>query len=296
MTTRRELLKQMAWISAGSFIAQNCFGFTDVKNKKVGVQLYTVRDLIGKDAKGTIKQLAALGYGEVENFGYNGKYFGMSAAEYKTFLSDVGLKATSGHYMYGNYGNRQVPGTVIYGWEKAVEDAKTIGQDYMVVAYLMPNERKSLDDYKKIAEDLNKAGEVCKKSGIQLCYHNHDFEFEQVNGQLPFDILTKETDEKLLKLEIDLYWASRAGQDPIKLFNQHKGRVSLWHVKDMDKTEKKNFTEVGNGVIDFATIFKNAKLSGMKHFFVEQDVCPGNPLDSLKQSIGHIKSNLVQYL
>ena len=102
--------------------------------------------------------------------------------------------------------------------------------------------------------------------------------------------------EILLKLEIDLYWATRAGQDPISLFQQHKGRVALWHTKDMDKTEKKNFTEVGNGVIDFATIFKNAKLSGMKHFFVEQDVCPGSPFDSIKQSIGYIKSNLVQYL
>lgn len=296
MTTRRQLLRQMAWISAGAFISKNSFAFSDVKNKKIGVQLYTVRDLIGKDAKGTIKKVAALGFAEVENFGYNGKFFGMSAEEYKTFLSDLGLKAASGHYMYGNFGNKQVPGTIIYGWEKAVEDAKKIGQDYMVVAYLMPNERKSLDDYKKIAEDLNKAGELCKKSGIQLCYHNHDFEFETLNGQLPFDILTKETDEKLLKLEIDLYWAVRAGQDPITLFNNHKGRVALWHVKDLDKTEKKNFTEVGNGVIDFATIFKNAKRSGMKHFFVEQDVCPGDPLDSIKQSIGYIKSNLLQYL
>lgn len=296
MTTRRDLLKQMALIGAGTILSKNSFAFADVKNKKVGVQLYTVRDLIGKDPKGTISKIAALGFGEVENFGYNGKFFGMSATEYKTFLSDVGLKAASGHYMYGNMGNRQVPGTILYGWEKAVEDAKTIGQDYMVLAYLMPNERKTLDDYKIIAADLNKAGEICKKAGIQLCYHNHDFEFEPVNGKLPFDILTNQTDEKLVKLEIDLYWATKAGIDPIQLFNTHKGRVALWHVKDMDKTEKKNFTEVGNGVIDFATIFKNAKVSGMKHFFVEQDVCPGNPLDSIKQSIGHIQSNLVQYL
>ncbi len=296
MATRREVLQQMAWLTAGSFMMQNSFASTDVKNKKVGVQLYTVRDLIAKDAKGTIKQVAGLGYSEVENFGYNGKFFGMTAAEYKNFLSDVGLKAASGHYMYGNFGNRQVPGTIVYGWEKAVEDAKAIGQDYMVVAYLMPNERKSLDDYKKIAEDLNKAGETCKKAGIQLCYHNHDFEFEQVNGQLPMDILTQQTDANLVKIELDLYWATRAGQNPIQFFNQHKGRVALWHVKDMDKTEKKNFTEVGNGIIDFATIFQQAKLSGMKHFFVEQDVCPGNPLDSIKQSISYIQSNLVKHL
>jgi len=287
MTTRRELLKQMAWVTAGSFLMQDAFAYNDVKNKKVGVQLYTIREAIGKDAKGSLKQIADLGFSEVENFGYNGKFFGMDAATYKGLLGDLGMTAPSGHYMYNN---------ILKGWEKAVEDAKAIGQDYMVLAYLLPPERKSLDDYKKIADNLNKAGEVCKQAGIQLCYHNHEFEFEAMNGTLPFDILTNETDAGLVKVELDLYWATVAGQDPVALFKKHKGRVALWHVKDMDKTPKKNFTEVGNGVIDFATIFKHAKTSGMKHFFVEQDVCPGSPFDSIKQSIGYIKSNLTKHL
>ena len=287
MATRRELLKQMAWVTAGSFLMQDAFAYNDVKNKKVGVQLYTIREAIGKDAKGSLKQIADLGFGEVENFGYNGKFFGMDAATYKSLIGDLGMTAPSGHYMYNN---------ILKGWEKAVEDAKAIGQDYMVLAYLLPPERKSLDDYKKIAENLNKAGELCKQAGIQLCYHNHEFEFEAMNGQLPFDILTNETDAGLVKIELDLYWASVAGQDPVGLFKKHKGRVALWHVKDMDKTPKKNFTEVGNGVIDFASIFKHAKTSGMKHFFVEQDVCPGSPFDSIKQSIGYIKSNLTKHL
>jgi sugar phosphate isomerase/epimerase len=288
MTTRRELLKQMAWVTAGSFLMKDALAFNDIKNKKVGVQLYTIRDFISKDPKGSLKQIADLGFGEVENFGYNkGKFFGMEPAVYKAYLSELGMTAPSGHYMYGN---------ILNGWDKAVEDAKAIGQDYMVLAYLLPPERKSLDDYKKIAVNLNKAGETCKKAGIQLCYHNHEFEFEAMNGQLPFDILTNETDEGLVKIELDLYWATVAGQDPVTLFKKHKGRIALWHVKDMDKTPKKNFTEVGNGVIDFATIFKNAKTSGMKHFFVEQDVCPGSPFDSIKQSIGYIKSNLIKQL
>jgi len=287
MTTRRELLKQMAWVTAGSFLMQDAFAYNDVKNKKVGVQLYTIREAIGKDAKGSLKQIADLGFSEVENFGYNGKFFGMDAATYKGLLGDLGMTAPSGHYMYNN---------ILKGWEKAVEDAKAIGQNYMVLAYLLPPERKSLDDYKKIADNLNKAGEVCKQAGIQLCYHNHEFEFEAMNGTLPFDILTNETDAGLVKVELDLYWATVAGQDPVALFKKHKGRVALWHVKDMDKTPKKNFTEVGNGVIDFATIFKHAKTSGMKHFFVEQDVCPGSPFDSIKQSIGYIKSNLTKHL
>jgi sugar phosphate isomerase/epimerase len=287
MLNRRELLKQMALVTAGSFFMNDALALHDAKNKKIGVQLYTLRDAISKDAKGSLKRVAELGFGEVENFGYNGKFFGMDANTYKSLLGDLGMTAPSGHYMYGN---------ILNGWEKAVEDAKAIGQDYMVLAYLIPPERKSLDDYKKIAENLNKAGEVCKKAGIQLCYHNHEFEFEAMNGQLPFDILTGETDAGLVKIELDLYWAMVAGQDPVALFKKHKGRIALWHVKDMDKTPKKNFTEVGNGVIDFTTIFKNAKTSGMKHFFVEQDVCPGSPFDSISQSIGYIKSNLIKHL
>lgn len=293
--TRRDLLKQMAWVTAGSFMINEAMAF-DVKNKKVGVQLYTLRNQIGKDAKGTLKKVAELGFGEVENFGYSGKFFGMTPAEYKSVLGDLGLTAPSGHYMYGNFGNKKIPGTVLNGWEKAVEDAAAIGQQYMVIAYLMPEERGDIDNYKRTAEGISKAAEVCKKSGIQLCYHNHDFEFEAQNGILPFDILTKETPAELVKIELDLYWASKAGQDPVSLFKQHKGRIALWHVKDMDNTPKKHFTEVGNGVIDFASIFKNAKASGMKHFFVEQDECPGSPFDSIAKSIGHIKSNLIKQL
>lgn len=293
--TRRDLLKQMAWVTAGSFMINEAMAF-DVKNKKVGVQLYTLRNQIGKDAKGTLKKVAELGFGEVENFGYSGKFFGMTPAEYKSVLGDLGLTAPSGHYMYGNFGNKKIPGTVLNGWEKAVEDAAAIGQQYMVIAYLMPEERGDIDNYKRTAEGISKAAEVCKKSGIQLCYHNHDFEFEAQNGILPFDILTKETSAELVKIELDLYWASKAGQDPVSLFKQHKGRIALWHVKDMDNTPKKHFTEVGNGVIDFASIFKNAKASGMKHFFVEQDECPGSPFDSIAKSIGHIKSNLIKQL
>jgi sugar phosphate isomerase/epimerase len=293
---RRELLKQMAWVTAGSFMMKDALALHDVKNKKVGVQLYTVRNEIGKDPKGTLQQVAKLGFGEVESFGYNGKFFGMSATEYKSLLSDLGMSAPSGHYMYGNFGNKQNPGTVIHGWDKAVEDAAALGQKYMVIAYLMPNERGDINTYKQIAANLSKAAETCKKSGIQLCYHNHDFEFEAQNGQLPFDILTSETDADLVKIELDLYWATRAGQDPIALFKKHQGRIALWHVKDMDNTDKKNFTEVGSGVIDFATIFKHAKTSGMKHFFVEQDMCPGSPFDSIKKSIGFIQSNLVKNL
>ncbi len=295
MTNRRTLLKNMALLSAGSVLAgKTAWADSFRKNHPIGLQLYTLRDQIVKDVPGTLKRVAELGYNEVETFGYNGKYFGLDAQAYKALLDQFGLKPVSGHYMYG--ANMKMPGSLRNGWEKAVDDAAAIGQQYMVLAFLMPDERRSLDDYKQVAADLNKAGRICQKAGIQLCYHNHDFEFQSVNGTLPFSILTERTDPALVKLELDLYWTVKAGQDPITLFNQHAGRIALWHVKDMDKTEKKNFTEVGNGVIDFASIFKQAELSGMKHFFVEQDQCPGDPFVSIKQSIGHIKKNLVRYV
>jgi len=286
MTTRRELLKQLAFFSAGSLLMKDSIASAFKPSKQVGLQLYTLRSDMGKTPLETLQKVAELGYGEVENFGYgNGKFFGMDAKTYKGHLDHMGLKAVSGHYMM----------SAIPAWQQAVDDAAAIGQKYMVIAFLLPNERKDLDSYKNIAAELNKAGELCKKAGIQLCYHNHDFEFQPIDGQLPFDLLMQ-TDKDLVKAELDLYWAVKAGQMPLDLFNKYPGRVVLWHVKDMDKTEKKFFTEVGNGVIDFKSIFKNAKKSGMEHFFVEQDVCPGPPLESITKSIAYIKSNLVPIL
>jgi sugar phosphate isomerase/epimerase len=182
---------------------------------------------------------------------------------------------------------------MLHNWDKAVDDAKTVGVKYMVCAWLSPAERGNIDHYKLLAERLNKAGETCKKAGIQLCYHNHDFEFIKDNDQLPYDILLNSTDKDLVKFECDLYWVNKAGHDPVEIFNAHPGRFPLWHVKDMDKTEKHFFTEVGNGTIDFKRIFKSADKAGLKYFFVEQDMTPGDPFDSITKSIAYIKQNLV---
>jgi sugar phosphate isomerase/epimerase len=287
------MITTLAGYSAGTLLLNNALAMTNKSTHAIGLQLYTLRSDMGKDAAGTLKKVSDLGYREVENFGYNGKFFGMSADAYRATLNGLGLSAPSGHYMYGNFGNKQIPGTILTGWDKAVEDAATLGQKYMVVAYLMPEERKSLDDYNKIAAALNKAGESCKKAGIQLCYHNHDFEFQAIDGTLPFDLLMSQTDSNLLKIELDLYWAVKANHPPLDLFQKYPKRIELWHVKDMDNTEKKFFTEVGSGTIDFKSIFKAAKKSGMKHFFVEQDQCPGSPLISIEKSIGYIKGNLI---
>jgi sugar phosphate isomerase/epimerase len=216
----------------------------------------------------------------------------MEPAEYAKVLKDNGLIMPSAHYMLGE-GMAAAKGTISNEWQKAVDDAAAVGTKYMVCAYLLDSERGTLTHYKQTADKLNKAGEICKKAGIQLCYHNHDFEFIKQDGKLPYEALLNFTDPKLVKMEMDIYWMYKAKQDPIAMFNRYPGRFPLWHVKDMDNTPKQMFTEVGNGVIPFKEIFKHAGTAGMQYFFNEQDVCPGDPFDSITKSYAYIKQNLV---
>jgi sugar phosphate isomerase/epimerase len=220
----------------------------------------------------------------------------MDPAAFSKVLKQNGLIMPSSHYRVGEekVNGETQKGTLLSDWDKAVDDAAAVGVKYMVCAYLSEAERGGLDHYKLLAEQFNKAGERCKKAGIQFCYHNHDFEFQKQGDTFPYTVLLQNTDKNLVKMELDLYWVTKAGHDPIALFNQHPGRFPLWHVKDMDKTAAKDFTEVGNGSINFKNIFTHADKAGMKFFFVEQDKTPGNPFDSISTSISYIKKNLVK--
>ncbi|HET7116325.1 MAG TPA: sugar phosphate isomerase/epimerase, partial [Hanamia sp.] len=221
------------------------------------------------------------------------KFYGMSPVTFKKVLKDNGLVMYSSHYRLGkDLDKGQIQkGTILHDWHRAIDDAAEVDLKYMVCAYLSPTERGNLDDYKKVADELNVAGEKCKKAGIQLCYHNHNFEFVPQDGKIPYDILLG-TDKSLVKMEMDIYWIKKAGQDPIALFRAHPGRFPLWHVKDMDNTPEHSFTEVGNGIINFKEIFKYKNLAGMKYFYVEQDIS-SDPFASITESIAYIKKNLV---
>jgi sugar phosphate isomerase/epimerase len=293
MTTRRSFLKTSALLSAGLLVAPNLFAYD---KKYIGLQLYTVRDHMGKDVAATLAKVAEIGYNSVEGtYSGGGKFHGVEAKDFAALLKKNDLIMRSCHYRLGEelVNGQHQEGTILNGWDKAVDAAASIGLKYMVCAYLSVPERGNLDHYKKVADDFNKAAETCKKAGIQFCYHNHDFEFIQEDGKYPYETLLANTDKELVKMEMDLYWVTKANQDPIKLINEHPGRFPLWHIKDLDKTEKRMFTEVGNGVIDFKKIFTHSKTAGLKYFFVEQDVCPGDPYDSITQSITYIKGNLV---
>jgi sugar phosphate isomerase/epimerase len=284
-TSRRSFIKQTAILSAGFLAGPDLFK----TQPKIGVQLYTLRDQLKKDLAGTIAAVAQAGYQEVETFDYaNRKHSGLSVGDFDALLKKHQLQTPSGHYYLRGFlfqGNDDE-------WQKAVEDARQLGQKYMVVPYLEADQRKNLDAYKKLAARLNTGGEFCKQAGIQLAYHNHDFEFQPMEGRTGMDVLLKETDKSLVQFEMDIYWVSFAGQDPIALIKKNPGRFPLWHVKDMDNTSQKKFTEVGNGVIDFKEIFKCKKKSGMRHFFVEQDVS-ATPVESIKTSIAYLKDKIL---
>ena len=281
MMNRRNFLRDSA-LGLTALAATQAPGglFANPYGKPIGLQLYTLRDDLQKDMLGTLKQVAAIGIKEVELY----DLYGRTPAEFAQILKDDSLTAPSGHYNTGHLrGN----------WEKEIENAKTIGMKYMVNAILDPEERKTFDDWKRLAELFNKAGEQTRKAGIQYCYHNHNFEFQKFGNTTAYDYLLKALDPKLVKFEMDCFWVTHAGQDPVAIMQKHPGRFPLLHIKDMkDKPAPTQefdakmglFAPVGHGTIEWKRIFAAAPTGGMKHFFVEQDYCEQPPPEAVKMS------------
>ena len=280
---RREFIQTASFAAVG-LLSLPSFMAAAKKKKSLGLQLYTLRETIPNDPKGVLKKVAEYGYTELETYGYkDGKLFGMTNADFGQYVKSLGMKVTSGHYGLD----------VIRGnWEQAVLDAKAIGQKYMVCPYLNDGERKSIDDYKRRCEEFNKAGDVCNKHGIRFGYHNHAFEFMELEGKIPYDVMLAELDPKKVGMEMDIFWVVNAGFDPLQYFEKYPGRFEQWHVKDMDKSDKNKNADVGTGTIDYKPIFAKAKQSGLKHFYVEQESYPGEPIKSVEASAKYMKSIL----
>jgi sugar phosphate isomerase/epimerase len=284
---RREFIQSSSLLAAGAMVFPS-LTFTGCAKTKfdIGIQLYTLRDVIPGDPKGVLKKIADAGYTTLETYSYaDGSIFGMNYVEFSKYANSLGLKITSGHYPLALAKTADA-------WEKAVVDAKTIGQDYMVVPYLNAPERTSIDDYKGICAALNTAGEVCNKHGVRFGYHNHDFEFQAIDGQVPYDLMLKELDPEKVGMEMDLYWVVFAGLDPIAYFEKYPGRFEQWHVKDMDKADKAKNDVIGAGSIDYKALFAKATESGLKRFYVEQETYKGASLDTIKPSADFLKTIL----
>lgn len=289
MTSRRNFIKLSSLAAAGLLISPS-FACTPAK-KRVGIQLYSLREELPKDVKGVIKRVADAGFNEVETFGYSteNKFWGLSPKDFNSLLKDNGLQAPSGHYGMDKYFTDGSTDEL----NAYIEAANTVGAEFITVPYLGDALRSDIDGFKSVASKLNKAGEICKAAGLKIAYHNHDFEFKDHNGTNGYQILLTETDPNLVKFELDLYWVVRSGHDAQKLFSENPGRFPMWHVKDMDKTNQALNTEVGAGSINFKKIFASAKQAGLEHPFLEQENFAKDPYQSIQQSYDYISKELV---
>jgi sugar phosphate isomerase/epimerase len=283
MLTRRDLFKAAA--IAGASLEAATF------KSPLGVQLYTVRGVMPKDPAGTLKAIAAMGFTEVE-MTWDG------VEKMLPLVKEAKLDPVSCHLptpiLNGNWGKAKP-----VAWSEAIDIAGKGGIKFLVIPYVaIPERGKKLDDFREMADKLNKAGEQVKKGGMQLCYHNHAFEFAAMEGSRPIDVLIEKTDGKLVGIELDVFWVSVTGNDPVAMLKKMPGRFPLIHLKDKkagaavqfdEKVARDTFQEVGNGSLDFKALMAAAKQSGVKHYFVEQDQTAGDPLESLKKSYANVR-------
>ena len=281
--TRREFLRWSGNLAAGVALAPIACKLLPKdqagKVKPFGLQLYTLRDDLPKDPKGVLKQVSALGYKQLEGYeGKDGLFWGMGNTGFKKYLDDLGMTYISSHC------------DINKNFEQKAAEAAAIGMKYLICPYKGP--QKSLDDYKKIAEEFNQRGEVCKKNGIRFAYHNHDYSFKLVDGQFPQDVMMQNTDPSLVDYEMDIYWVVTAGQDPEAWFKKYKNRFRLCHIKDRTKgaTEAADSCNLGEGSIDFPSIVKAAKANGMEYYIVEQEKYAGTtPLKAIEVDAAYMK-------
>jgi sugar phosphate isomerase/epimerase len=290
MTHRRNFLKQAGALAAVA-CAQPSLLLAAPAAPKIGLQLYSLRETIGQDLKGTLAKVAKAGYQEVETYGYSPEkhFWGLTPVEFKAALAANGLSTSSGHYEVGDFMRDGSPASL----QPCIDAAKGSGQRYLIVPHLDEKARTSVADFKTLAARLNQAGKLCQQAGLRLGYHNHDFEFKPLGGTTLFDVMLQETDPKLVDFELDLYWVVRAGQDPIKLMQAHPKRFPLWHVKDMDKAKPELNTEVGSGSIDFRKLFAQAGTAGLQHIFMEQENFGMDAYQSIAQSAAYMKKTLL---
>jgi len=312
MHNRRSFLKNSGAFALGSLLLPGMSKAAIFGNRTkhaVGLQLFTLFGSFDKDVPGNLKQIAAIGYTELESaFSMKGAFYGMKPAAFAGLVKNAGMKWVSHHVMGAPFkmppGGIRMPGAdttkkitmpkmghmsnLKEDHQQIIDEAAEGEIKYLVCASIPLS---TADEIKQAVEILNVAGESAKKSGITLCYHNHTHEFEKVGDLVPYNELLTNVSPDHLKFELDLGWATVAGADPVELFKQHPGRFPLWHVKDIS-AETKQPVEVGKGMVDFKRIFAAAKSSGMEHFFVEQDGAP-KPMENIKTSYTNITKNIL---
>lgn len=298
ISRRNFLLKGSLAIAGTALLSKDLLAAT-VRKPVLGIQLYSIRDDMKKDPSGTLKQLAAMGYKNVEHAGYSKrKFYGYSAKEFKKLLDDLGLLMPSGHTVMGKQHWDAAKNDFTDEWKYTVEDAAIVGQHYVISPWLDESLRKNYDDFKAYMDVFNKSGALCKKSGMKFGYHNHDFEFsQQLNGQKIFDLILQNTDPSLVAQQLDIGNMYHAGGIALDIIKQYPGRFELMHVKDEIKTDKGEMggkyesTVLGKGIIPVKEVIDLGKKSGgTKHFIIEQESYQGQaPLDAVRDDLAVMK-------
>ena len=298
--SRRKFLKVSATGVLGALVlSQYSFKTASVNPKTfdIGLQLYTIRDAMGTDVPGSLKKVSDTGFKYLELASYaNGKFYGYEPAEFKKIVNDLGMEIVSSHTQV------EALGITLDNSKKMAEDHAKIGVKYCIQPWVVEEARKTLTSYKKMAAEWNKVGGIMKENGIQFGYHNHNFEFDTVEGKIPYyDVFMVELDKDLVTMELDLFWATKAGQNPVEMFKKYPGRFQLFHIKDMFtkeapfyKPSTNDFAPVGAGIMNFKEILAAKDIAGLKYMFVEQDSTKdGKPFDAIKTSITNLTTKIL---
>ena len=283
MSTRRDFLKRSALVAAAIPLVNSEMIAASRPSKKTGLALYTIRDAMRENSVAALAAAGEIGYDWVEAADHgDGKFYGLKPKEFGKLVKKSGMAPISSHsaLRQGNY-------------EQMIDDAAEAGMQYIMLPSLPDEWSGSIDGYQRAADFFNKAGERCKKAGIRFGFHNHQVEFLEINGRVPYDILLELTDPKLVTFEIDLAWITAAGKDPVAYFRKYPGRFEVWHLKDL--TPEKQDATLGEGIIDFKPILAETRTAGMKYWFLEQDHCRTHtPMESIKISRDYYLNKLLK--
>jgi len=295
---RRDFILRSTALMSATLVTTQGFGHTSAPKYKMGLQLFSVREPLKNDLTGSIKKIAAIGYQDCETYGYDpekGTYYGIKASAFKQLLADNQMITTSGHYDFAGFFEKPADAMKRFV-DQCIDGAHALGQRYITWPWLDPASR-SIEKFRLLPGKLNTIGEQVKKAGLGFAYHNHDFEFIDHNGENGYEIIMRETDASQVKLQMDLYWVMHSSKlSPAELIKKQPGRFVMWHIKDMDKVSR-DYSELGNGSIDFTVILPEASRAGLQYYYIEQG---GNfakdPMQSVTDSAVYFKKNLERYL
>lgn len=244
---------------------------------RIGLALFTVRRDAERDFDATLAEVAAIGYRELDMYIYAS---GREATDTRAAMDRAGLVCPSA---------RVTTASLYRGWDRFLDAAATLGARYITLANVPPDERRGIRDWQELAEVFNRAGDAASRAGLTLCYHHHDFDFAPLEGKVPYDLVLAETDPRLLGLQMDVYWFTRGGRDPVAELRRLRDRVASLHLKDMDGTPARGITTVGRGSIDFARVLRAATDVGVRHFFTEEDNPPPPALAAARAAYEYLR-------